>query len=64
LNNLVKDKRVDVNSASDMFYSSKTFGDIADRKFEYYKQDWQDVYKMLQDELEREHQGFKEQYCP
>ncbi|MDR2940970.1 MAG: DUF3990 domain-containing protein [Treponema sp.] len=51
LSNIVKDKNIDVYSASDIFYSSKTFADIADKKLEYYKQDWQIIYRKLQNEL-------------
>jgi hypothetical protein len=45
LNSLVNEREVDANTASDLFYSSNTFQNITD------KQKWQDIYKMLQDEL-------------
>jgi len=47
LNALVKDKKIDVNSASELFYSSKTFRDIANKDTELYKQGWETIYKML-----------------
>ena len=51
LNNLVNEKKIDANAASDLFYSSKTFHAIADGTADTYKQNWQDVYKMLRDEI-------------
>jgi len=47
LNAIVKDKKIDVDLASELFYSSKTFRDIADKDTELYKQDWQDIYKIF-----------------
>jgi hypothetical protein len=51
LNNLVNEKSIDVNTASDLFYSSETFRTITDSTTGLYKQNWRDVYKMLEDEL-------------
>ena len=51
LNALVRDKKIDVNSASELFYSSKIFRDIADKDTELYKRDWEDIYKMFLDSL-------------
>jgi hypothetical protein len=51
LSTLVQDKKIDVDAASDMFYSSKTFFDITNRKLEHNKQNWQEIYKLLQEEL-------------
>jgi AraC-like DNA-binding protein len=51
LNNIIQDKKIDIDLASDIFYSSKTFADITNKKYEYYKLDWQQIYKMLQEEL-------------
>jgi hypothetical protein len=45
LNSLVNERRIDANTASNLFYSSNAFQNITD------KQNWQDIYKMLQDEL-------------
>jgi len=52
LNKIIQDKKINVDLASDIFFSSKTFADIANKKLEYYKQDWKEVYKMLKEELE------------
>jgi len=52
LNNLVKEKGIDVNTASDLFYSSRTFNNIADSKTGYYKKEWHDIYKILRDEID------------
>jgi hypothetical protein len=51
LNNLVSEKRIDANTASDLFYSSKTFRNIADSTTSFYNQNWQDIYKMLREEI-------------
>jgi hypothetical protein len=51
LNKVVHDKNIDTDSASDLFFSSKTFADITNKKMEYYKKDWHDIYKILREEL-------------
>jgi hypothetical protein len=51
LNNLVKEKEIDANTASDLFYSSKTFFNIANSTASSNKQNWQEVYKILRDEI-------------
>jgi hypothetical protein len=51
LNNLVKEKGVDANTASDLFFSSKTFYTIVNSTTDFYKQNWQDIYKLLKEEL-------------
>jgi hypothetical protein len=51
LNSLVKDKKIDVNLASELFYSSKIFKDIADKSTGLYKQDWKEIYKIFSGEL-------------
>jgi len=51
LNNLVNEKGIDANTASDLFFSSKTFINIADSTTGIYKRDWQDIYKMLCGEI-------------
>jgi hypothetical protein len=48
LNSLVNERKIDVNTASNLFYSSNAFQNITD------KQNWQDIYKTLQDELGQE----------
>jgi hypothetical protein len=52
LSKIVQDKKINVDLASDMFYSSKIFADIINKKLEYNKQDWQKIYEMLQKELD------------
>jgi hypothetical protein len=52
LNNLVNEKGVDANNASDLFFSSKTFCNIADNVTDSCKQKWQDIYKLLREELD------------
>jgi hypothetical protein len=49
---IIKDKNIDVDSASDLFFSSKTFIDVTNKKSDCYKRNWQDIYKFLQDELD------------
>jgi hypothetical protein len=51
LNNMVKEKNIDADSASDIFFSSKTFDDITDKNPEHYKQEWRNIYEILQKEL-------------
>jgi len=51
LNNLVNEKGIDANTATDLFFSSKTFCNIADGTTDSYKRDWKDIYKILLDEL-------------
>jgi hypothetical protein len=51
LNSIVSERKIDVNAASDLFYSSEIFRNITDTTKNLYKQNWQDIYKMLQDEL-------------
>jgi AraC-like DNA-binding protein len=50
--NIVKDKNIDIDLASDLFFSSKTFADITERRNDHYKNEWQEIYKMLQKELD------------
>jgi len=47
LNALVKDKKIDVNRASELFYSSKMFKDIADKDTGLYRRDWEEIYKIF-----------------
>jgi len=51
LNALVKDKKIDVNRASELFYSSKMFKDIADKDTGLYKRGWEEIYKMFLSEI-------------
>jgi len=52
LSNIIKDKNIDADSASDIFFSSKTFADITNKKYNHYKKNWQEIYKMLQKDLD------------
>jgi AraC-like DNA-binding protein len=52
LSRIVQDKKIAVDLASDVFYSSKTFAYITNKKLEHNKYDWQEIYKMLQEELD------------
>jgi len=51
LSNIVKDKNIDADSASEIFFSSKTFADITDKKQDHYKKNWQEIYKTLLEEI-------------
>jgi len=48
---IVNDKNIDTDSASDLYFSSKTFADITDKKLEHYNKDTNEIYKMLMKEL-------------
>ena len=39
------------NQASELFYSSKMFRDIADKETGLYKRDWEEIYKIFSNEL-------------
>ncbi|MCL1851147.1 MAG: DUF3990 domain-containing protein [Bacteroidetes bacterium] len=47
----VLDFNVFEEKATDIFYSSKTFGKLADESTDFYKKTWQEVYEMLKLEL-------------
>lgn len=51
LNKIVQDRNIDINLASEIFFSSKIFIDIANKKSEYKEKDWQDIYNKLQEEI-------------
>ena len=51
LTNIINDKNIDADLASDLFFSSKTFSDISDKRHDHYKMEWQEIYKTLQNEL-------------
>jgi hypothetical protein len=42
---------IDETKAADMFYSSATFGQLADPDAKLYEKDWQEIYQMLKQEL-------------
>jgi len=54
LEQLVLDFGIDEEKAADLFYSSKTFGKLADESTELYKKLWQEIYEMVKLELKNE----------
>ncbi|GHV61992.1 hypothetical protein FACS1894195_3360 [Bacteroidia bacterium] len=48
---LMLDLNIDEVKATEAFYASKTFTQLANISTELYKQEWQDIYEMLQKEL-------------
>jgi hypothetical protein len=51
IENLMLDFNIDEEKATDVFYTSKTFLQLADRSTELYKKTWQGVYEFLKTEL-------------
>ena len=51
LEKLMLDKTIDENLAADIFYTSQTFADLADKSTGLYLKDWEEVYEMLEKEL-------------
>jgi len=51
INKIVQEKNIDIDSASDIFFSSKTFEDYTYKRLEHSIIDWQEIYKILQKEL-------------
>jgi len=47
INKIVQEKNIDVDSASDIFFSSKTVEDYSSKKLEHSKIDWQEIYNIL-----------------
>ncbi len=45
------DLNIDEVKATEAFYASKTFTQLATFSTELYKKDWQEIYEMLQKEL-------------
>ena len=48
---LMIDNQIDETQASDIFYNSETFANLADESTEFYKRPWQEIYRILQEEL-------------
>lgn len=46
------DFNIDEETATDKFFSSKTFAKLANEKTEFYKKTWQEIYELLKQELE------------
>jgi len=51
LEQFMLDFNFDEEKAADLFFSSKTFGKLSDRSTEFYKKTWQEIYKLLLNEL-------------
>ena len=51
IENLMLDFNVNEEKATDMFYTSNTFSQFADETTELHKKTWQEIYKLLKDEL-------------
>jgi len=51
IENLMLDLNIDEEKATDLFYTSKTFVQLADEKTELYKKVWQEIYEFLKIEL-------------
>jgi hypothetical protein len=52
LKTLMIDRNINEIEATDLFYSSKTFAKLADETTELYKKNWQEIYALLNQELE------------
>jgi hypothetical protein len=50
---LMIDNQIDEIDASDLYYQSKTFGQLSDENTELYKRSWQEIYEMLKKEIEK-----------
>jgi hypothetical protein len=50
---LMLDLQIDETQATDIFYSSATFTQLANTETESYKKPWQEIYQMLKKELEK-----------
>ena len=48
---LMIDNQIDETQAADRFYNSETFAQLADESTEFYKCPWQEIYRILQEEL-------------
>jgi len=51
LEQFVIDSNTDEEKATDLFFSSKTFAQLADATTELYKKSWQEIYELLKQEL-------------
>jgi len=48
---LMLDNQIDETQATDIFYKSETFTQLADESTEFYTRPWQEIYEMLKKEL-------------
>jgi len=53
LEQLVLDFGIDEEKAADLFYSSKTFGKLADETTKLYQKPWTEIYEMLKIRIEK-----------
>ncbi len=51
IEHLMLDLCMDEKKSADVFYTSQTFMDLSDETTELYKKNWQDIYKLLRQEL-------------
>ena len=51
---LINDKQIDEIQATDIFYNSEIFAQLADETTEFYKRTWQEIYEMLKAEIYKE----------
>jgi hypothetical protein len=49
---LMADFDIDEDKAADLFFSSKTFGRLAEKETGLYLKSWQEIYEMLTKELD------------
>jgi len=54
LEQFVLDIDIDAEKAADLFYSSKTFGKLADETTKLYQKSWTEIYEMFKKELKNE----------
>jgi len=52
LEKLMLDKEIDEQQATDLFYNSKTFAQLADETTKLYQKPWQEIYALLKQEME------------
>ena len=50
---LMLDLDIDEEQATDLFFSSKTFGKLADESTEFYKKAWSEIYELVKQELKK-----------
>ncbi|MDR2563436.1 MAG: hypothetical protein LBC98_05770, partial [Prevotellaceae bacterium] len=53
LEQLMLDNRIDETQATELFYTSKTFTQLADETSELYKRSWTEIYEMLKKEMDK-----------
>ena len=49
---LMLDLNINEEKATDLFFSSKTFGKLADESTQFYKKAWNEIYELVKQELE------------